>query len=125
MVVAVPCVALMAAAPAIALAQNSDQVSTGDQTASGNAPQLQQITIVAAEEAVATVNLSKFENISPAVSVAEVLNNVPGFNSQTLGVGGFIVSDTAFTLDGFGQNELGSTFDGVPDLNTFLGGLYG
>jgi iron complex outermembrane recepter protein len=120
MVVVVPCMALMAAAPAVAAAQNADQTTSEQSTT-----KLKQVTIVAAEEAVATVSPTKFEHISPAVSVAEVLNTVPGFNSQTLGVGGFIVSDTAFTLDGFTQDELGSSFDGVPDFNSFLGGLYG
>lgn len=122
MAVVVPCVALMTV-PAFAAPQNADQNSTNQ--SSTTPTKLQQVTIVAAEEAVATVSLTKLEHVSPSASVAEVLNNVPGFNSQTLGIGGFIVSDTAFTLDGFGQNELGSSFDGVPDLNTFLGGLYG
>jgi iron complex outermembrane recepter protein len=125
MVVAVPCVALIAAAPAVAAAQNADQSSTQSSTDQSTPTKLSQVTIVAAEEAVATVSPTKFAHVSPSVSVAEVLNNVPGFNSQTLGIGGFIVSDTAFTLDGFTQDELGSSFDGVPDLNTFLGGLYG
>jgi iron complex outermembrane recepter protein len=127
MTVVVPCMALMAAAPVVAVAQNSDQSST---TQSGPiqpaaAPKLKQVTIVAAEEAVATVNPTIFQNVSPSSSVVSVLQNVPGFDSQTLGVGGFVVSDTAFTLDGFTDDELGSTYDGVPYINTFLGGLFG
>ncbi|MGA7538355.1 MAG: TonB-dependent receptor [Steroidobacteraceae bacterium] len=125
MAVVVPCMALMTVAPAVVAAQNADQNSTQSSSDQSSSTKLQEVTIVAAEEAVATVSPTKFAHISPSVSVAEVLNNVPGFNSQTLGVGGFIVSDTAYTLDGFTQDELGSSFDGVPDLNTFLGGLYG
>ena len=123
MAVAVLFVALTAAAPAVAAAQNSDQTSTS-QSASTQ-PQLKEVKIVAAEEAVATVNPTKFEHVSPSVSIVSVLQNVPGFDSQTLGVGGFVVSDTAFTLDGFTDDELGSSYDGVPYLNTFLGGLFG
>ena len=122
MAVVVPCMALLASAPVFAAAQNASQ-SSADIHAPSN--KLKKVVIVAEEKAVATVSPTKFEHVSPAVSVVSVLNNVPGFNSRSLGVGGFVVSDTAFTLDGFKSDELGSTFDGVPDLNTFLGGLYG
>lgn len=122
MVVAVPCMALMAAAPAFAAAQNASQ---SDSYTEAQLSKLKKVVIVAAEKAVATVNPLKFEHVSPASSVVKVLNNVPGFNARTLGVGGFIVSDTAYTLDGFPSSELGSTYDGVPDLNTFLGGMFG
>ena len=54
-----------------------------------------------------------------------MLNNIPGFNAESLGPMGFAIGDQAFTLDGFTSNEIATTFDGVPDLNTFLGGLYG
>ena len=136
----VPCVALMAAAPAFAAPQNATRSSSHSQpsaaassadppaNSAGTAPvpsQLHQVLIVAAEKAVATVNARKFQHVSPGASVVAVLNNVPGFNSRALGVGGFVVSDTAFTLDGFPSSELGTTFDGVPDINTFLGGFFG
>ena len=64
-------------------------------------------------------------HLSPALSVISVLNNIPGVNAQALGPLGFIPSDTAFTVDGFASNEIGTTFDGVPFINTFLGGVYG
>lgn len=142
-VVFLPCVALMAAEPAFAAPQSAAQSSSSAQSApatqnKADPPQntesssistsngkLKQVVIVAAEKAVATVSPLKFEHVSPGSSVVDVLNNVPGFNSRALGVGGFIVSGTAFTLDGFSSSQVGSTFDGVPDLNTFLGGLYG
>jgi iron complex outermembrane receptor protein len=124
MAAVVPCMALMAAAPAIAAAQNGDQ-SSSSQVTSISPKKLKQVTIVAAQEAVATVSPTKFEHVSPGTSVVQVLNNVPGFNSRALGVGGFVVSGSAFTLDGFHSDELGTTYDGVPDINTFLGGLYG
>ena len=118
----VPCMALLAAAPAVAAPQSASQ---SDSQTKAPSDSLKKVVIVATEQAVATVSPTKFEHVSPAVSVVSVLNNVPGFNSRALGVGGFVVSDTAFTLDGFKSDELGSSFDGVPDLNTFLGGLYG
>jgi outer membrane receptor protein involved in Fe transport len=86
---------------------------------------LKQVVVVAPEEAVATVSPVAFTHISPAMSVVSVLNTIPGVNSQALGPMGFIPSDTAFTVDGFASNEVGTTFDGVPYINTFLGGLYG
>ncbi len=138
MTAVVPCMALLAAAPAFAAPQSTHhssasgqpplEASTSDPPPSSAAPaagQLQRVLIVAAEKAVATVNARKFAYVSPAASVTAVLNNVPGFNSRALGVGGFVVSDTAFTLDGFPSSELGTTFDGVPDINTFLGGFFG
>jgi iron complex outermembrane receptor protein len=136
----VPCVALMAVAPAFASPQSaarsdsSRQPSAAASTAEpaqSNASaepapkRLHRVLIVGAEKAVATVNARKFEHVSPSASVVSVLNNVPGFNARTLGVGGFVVSDTAFTLDGFPSSELGTTFDGIPDINTFLGGFFG
>lgn len=136
----VPCVALMAAAPAFASARNASRSSSGSQPSAATSPadpppsnaiaapapsQLQRVLIVGAEKAVATIHGRKFEHVSPGASVTAVLNNVPGFNAQALGVGGFVVSDTAFTLDGFPSSELGTTFDGVPDINTFLGGFFG
>ena len=136
----VPCIALMASAPAYAAAQHAGPGATStpassaplsttapaqdDSISTGN-HSLKKIVIVAAEKAVATVNPLKFEHVSPASSVTKVLNNVPGFNARALGVAGFVVSGTAYTLDGFPSSELGSTFDGVPDLNTFLGGMFG
>ena len=136
----VPCAALMATGPAFAAPQNATQSNSGSQSsaaASSAAPppsnaiaapapsQLHRVLIVGAEKAVATINARKFEHVSPGASVTAVLNNVPGFNSRALGVGGFVVSNTAFTLDGFPSSELGTTFDGVPDINTFLGGFFG
>ena len=140
MAVVVPCVALMATAPAFAAPRNATRSNSGSQpsvAASSVDPpqsdanavpapsQLHRVLIVAAEKAVATVNARKFQHVSPGASVVSVLNNVPGFNARTLGVGGFVVSDTAFTLDGFPSSELGTTFDGVPYVNTFLGGFFG
>ncbi len=139
MAVVVPCMALMAAAPAFASArspnrsgsstQPSAAASTADPPADNSAAppatQLQRVLIVGAEKAIATVNARKFQHVSPGASVVAVLNNVPGFNARALGVGGFVVSDTAFTLDGFPSSELGTTFDGIPDINTFLGGFFG
>jgi hypothetical protein len=140
MAVFVPCVALMAAAPAFAAPQNANRSNSSSQPSAGAgasdpppsgaiaapAPsQLQRVLIVGAEKAVATVSARKFAHVSPGASVVAVLNNVPGFNARALGVGGFVVSDTAFTLDGFPSSELGTTFDGVPDINTFLGGFFG
>ena len=140
MAVVVPCVALMATAPAFAAPRNAARSNSGSQpsvAASSVDPpqsdanavpapsQLHRVLIVAAEKAVATVNARKFQHVSPGASVVSVLNNVPGFNARTLGVGGFVVSDTAFTLDGFPSSELGTTFDGVPYVNTFLGGFFG
>ncbi|MHB1871514.1 MAG: TonB-dependent receptor [Steroidobacteraceae bacterium] len=129
----VPCAALMAAAPAVAAPQNATGSNSSTQSsaepsnaiASPAPGQLHRVLIVGAEKAVATVNARKFQHVSPGASVTAVLNNVPGFNSRALSVGGFIVSNTAFTLDGFPSSELGTTFDGVPDINTFLGGLFG
>ncbi len=120
MAVLLPCMALMAVAPASAAPQNSDQ-STADQSPKD----LQQITIVAQEEAVATINPLKFSHISPAMTVVSVLQNVPGFNSQAIGPGGLLVADNLFTLDGFTSTQVGTTYDGVPIVNTFLGGIYG
>lgn len=122
MAMVVPCMALLAAAPAFAAAQSSDQSATDN-----GAPttKLHKITIVAAEKAIATVSETKFVHISPAVSVTTVMNDIPGFNSRALQVGGFLPSDTAFTLDGFDSSQLGTTYDGVPYINTFLGGYYG
>jgi hypothetical protein len=140
MAVFVPCVALMAAAPAFAAPQNATRSSSRSQppaaassadppqSNAGAAPipsQLHQVLVVAAEKAVATVSPLKFAHVSPGANVETVLNNVPGFSSQTLGVGGFMVADQSFTLDGFNGDEVATTFDGVPDLNTFLGGLEG
>ncbi|MGH8294884.1 MAG: TonB-dependent receptor, partial [Steroidobacteraceae bacterium] len=120
MVAVVPCMALMAAAPAGAAPQNGDQ-SSADQSPT----HLKQITIVAQEEAVATINPLKFSHISPAMTVVSVLQNVPGFNSQAIGPGGLLVADNLFTLDGFTSTQVGTTYDGVPIVNTFLGGIYG
>lgn len=132
MAVAVPCMALMAA-PALAAAQNAGQGAdqSADQSNSTvtpppkTAPKLQQILIVAPEEAVATVSSNVFQHESPAMTTVEVLDNIPGLNSEAMGPMGFAIGDQAFTLDGFTSNEIATTFDGVPDLNTFLGGLYG
>ena len=120
MVVVVPCMALMAAAPGIAAAQNNDHNSS-----KLSPVRLKKITIVAQERAVATINPVKFTNISPAMTVISVLNNVPGFSSRALGAGGLLVGGTAFTLDGFSSTQVGTTYDGVPIINTFLGGIYG
>ena len=139
MAVVVPCMVLLASAPAYATQEAAAPGMTDGSAASTQATaapaeddsissgrqKLKKIVIVAAEKAVATVNPLKFEHVSPASSVTKVLNNVPGFNARALGVAGFIVSNTAYTLDGFPSSELGSTFDGVPDLNTFLGGMFG
>lgn len=126
MAVFVPCIALMAATPAVASAQNADQGTSQSKTAQ-DSPEthLSKITIVAAERAIATVNAKKFEHVSPAASAVSLLNNVPGFNSRSLGAGGFLVSGSAFTLDGFDSSQIGTTFDGIPYINTFLGGFYG
>lgn len=150
MTVVVPCMALMVAAPAFAAAPSASQGDSGtaaaaaqnqaDSTQSDSGPQsdsnsqgnttetvttLKQVVVVAPEEAVATVSPVAFTHISPALSVVSVLNTIPGVNAQSLGPLGFIPSDTAFTVDGFASNEVGTTFDGVPFINTFLGGLYG
>lgn len=120
MVVVVPWMALMAAAPAVVTAQNADQDS-----ADQSPKQLHKITIVAQEEAVATVSPIQFSHISPAMTVVSVLQNVPGLNSQAIGPGGLLVGDNLFTLDGFTSTQVGTTYDGVPIINTFLGGVYG
>ena len=139
MAVVVPCLAMMAATPAFAAPQNASRNNSSSQASAaagtadpppGNsiAPpptQLQRVLIVGAEKAIATVNARKFEHVSPGASVTAVLNNVPGFNARALGVGGFVVSGTAFTLDGFPSSELGTSFDGIPDINTFTGGFFG
>jgi hypothetical protein len=139
MAVFVPCVALMAAAPAFAAHQrtspdSSDGHPSAESTAAVPPPNnsiaapagnLKRVLIVGAEKAVATVNSTAFKHVSPGASVTAVLNNVPGFNARALGVGGFVVSGTAFTLDGFRSSELGTTFAGIPDLNTFAGGFFG
>jgi outer membrane receptor protein involved in Fe transport len=119
MAAVVPCMVLMAV-PAGAAPQNGDQGTT-DQSSK----HLQEITIVAQEEAVATINPLKFSHISPAMTVVSVLQNVPGFNSQAVGPGGLLIADNLFTLDGFTSTEVGTTYDGVPIINTFLGGIYG
>ncbi len=121
MVAVVPCMALMAAAPAIAAAQNGNQ-SSSDQS---SPVRLKRVTIVAQEEAVATINPVKFTHISPSMTVVSVLQSVPGFNSQAIGPGGLLVADNLFTLDGFTSTQVGTTYDGVPIINTFLGGVYG
>ena len=120
--VVVPCMALLAAAPAFAAPQNASPSNSDTSTPS---TKLQKVLIVGAEQAVATVNAKKFEHVSPSASAVSVLNNVPGFNSRALGAGGFLVSGNAFTLDGFDSSQVGTTFDGVPYINTFLGGFYG
>ncbi len=128
MVFAVPCVALLAAPPALAAPQSAGQSSDQSNstvTPPPPAPKLKQVLIVAPEEAVATVSNAAFQNESPAATTVSVLDNIPGVNAESLGPMGFALGDEAFTLDGFTSNEVGSTFDGVPDLNTFLGGLYG
>ncbi|HET9107322.1 MAG TPA: TonB-dependent receptor, partial [Steroidobacteraceae bacterium] len=121
MVAVVPCMALMAAAPGIAAAQNGNQ-SSSDQS---SPVRLKRVTIVAQEEAVATINPVKFTHISPSMTVVSVLQSVPGFNSQAIGPGGLLVADNLFTLDGFTSTQVGTTYDGVPIINTFLGGIYG
>ncbi len=146
--VAVPCMMLLAATPAFAAPQSAGQGDSSDTSSSSGAQQdtdspqstststgssgattpaltLNQVVVVAPEEAVATVETTAFTHISPALTVISVLNNIPGVNAQALGPLGFIPSDTAFTVDGFASNEIGTTFDGVPFINTFLGGLYG
>ena len=145
--VAVPCMMLLAATPAFAAPQSAGQGDSSDTSSSSGAQQdsdspqsssssttgstttppltLNQVVVVAPEEAVATVETTAFTHISPALTVISVLNSVPGVNAQALGPLGFIPSDTAFTVDGFASNEIGTTFDGVPYINTFLGGLYG
>lgn len=128
MVVAVPCMTLMAARPVVVMAQSAGQSSdqsTSTVTQPPTAPALKQILIVAPEEAVATVSNTAFQNESPAATTVTVLDNIPGVNAEALGPMGFAIGDQAFTMDGFTSNEIASTFDGVPDLNTFLGGLYG
>jgi outer membrane receptor protein involved in Fe transport len=143
--VAVPCMMLT---PAFAAPQSAGQGDSNDASSASAAQQdtdspqstststsgsgattpaltLQQVVVVAPEEAVATVETTAFTHISPGLTVISVLNNIPGVNAQALGPLGFIPSDTAFTVDGFASNEIGTTFDGVPYINTFLGGLYG
>jgi hypothetical protein len=137
--IVVPCMMLLAATPALAGPQSTGQSdsssnSSSDQQSQSDSAQsnptetvttLNQVVVVAPEEAVATVETTAFTHISPALTVISVLNNIPGVNAQALGPLGFIPSDTAFTVDGFASNEIGTTFDGVPFINTFLGGLYG
>jgi len=145
--VAVPCMMLLAATPAFAAPQSPGQGDSSDTSSSAGAQQdtdspqssssstssftttpaltLNQVVIVAPEQAVATVETTDLIHVSPGLSTISVLNNIPGVNAQALGPLGFLPSDTAFTVDGFGSNEMGTTFDGVPYINTFLGGVYG
>lgn len=123
MAVFVPCMALMAATPAFAKAQSAD--SNSSQSSSEAPTQLRRVVIVAAEKAVATVEASKFVHLSPSSNVVSVLNNVAGFNARTLGPGGLLAGGNPFTLDGFSSTQVGTTFDGAPIIDTFLGGIYG
>lgn len=122
MAVCVPCTVLMIAAPANAAAQSQNDAQASSQP---EPKHLEKITIVAEEKAVATISPLKFTHISPAMTIVSVLQNVPGFNSQAIGPGGLLIADNLFTLDGFTSTQVGTTYDGVPIINTFLGGVYG
>ena len=77
------------------------------------------------EKAVATVNKIKVEQASPSSNLLSILKNIPGFNVLSTGPGNLLTGDTAFTLNGFSSSQVGATFDGVPIINTFRGGIYG
>ncbi|AOU97364.1 hypothetical protein BI364_04590 [Acidihalobacter yilgarnensis] len=83
------------------------------------------IKAVLPEKAVATVSKTKVEHTSPSSNLLSILKNIPGFNVMSVGPGNLLSGDTAFTLNGFSSSQVGSTFDGVPIINTFLGGVYG
>ncbi len=122
----VPCAALMAISPALARAQNySSGTQQSDSVSSQPKVHLKKVTIVAPERAVATVSATKVEHISPGSSLMSVLRNTPGFNILSTGPGNLTASDNVFTLDGFNSDQVGTTFDGVPFVNPFLGGIYG
>lgn len=114
--VAIGCV-VMGAAISTAYAQDSD---------SGAVTQVKKVVeTVPPEKAVATVNKTKVEHASPSSNLLSILKNIPGFNVLSSGPGNLLSSDTAFTLNGFSSSQVGATFDGVPIINTFLGGVYG
>ncbi len=77
------------------------------------------------EKAVATVDKIKVEQASPSSNLLSILKNIPGFNVLSTGPGNLLTGDTAFTLNGFSSSQVGATFDGVPIINTFRGGIYG
>ncbi|AOV16539.1 hypothetical protein BJI67_05145 [Acidihalobacter aeolianus] len=97
-----------------------------DSTDNGQPVQIKKVVkTVPPERAVATVSKAKVEHTSPSSNLLSILKNVPGFNVLSSGPGNLLTSDTAFTLNGFNSSEVGTTFDGVPIINTFLGGIYG
>ncbi|HDK03686.1 MAG TPA: hypothetical protein ENG84_07580, partial [Gammaproteobacteria bacterium] len=77
------------------------------------------------EKAVATVNKIKVEHAGPSGNLLSILKNIPGFNVLSTGPGNLLTGDMAFTLNGFSSSQVGATFDGVPIINTFRGGIYG
>ncbi len=135
--IVLPCVALLAAEPAFAAAHGAGQndtqgagQSTGQSADDGAAAaaertKLRTIRIIAPERAVATISSAKVAHVSPSSSLMGLLKNVPGFNVLSTGPGNLTASDTVFTLDGFNSDQVGTTFDGVPFVNPFLGGISG
>ena len=83
------------------------------------------VKTVPLEKAVATVSKTKVNHVSPTSNLLSILKNIPGFNILSAGPGNLIPSDNAFTLNGFTSSQVGSTFYGVPIINTFRGGIYG
>ncbi len=113
--------ALFSCLPAIALAQ-PDQVGTVPGTTIRVRKVIKKIP---PEKAVATVSHVKVKQASPSSNLLSILKNIPGFNVLSTGPGNLLASDTAFTLNGFSSSQVGTTFDGVPIINTFRGGIYG
>jgi len=125
MTVFLPCVALMALEPAIAGPQRTNQNSSQSAGKGTTKSALHTIEIEAPEHAVATISNSKVAHVSPGESLLGLAKNVPGFNVIATGPANLSASSYVFTLDGFNSNQVGTTFDGVPIINVFLGGIYG
>ncbi|WP_197513231.1 TonB-dependent receptor plug domain-containing protein [Acidihalobacter aeolianus] len=83
------------------------------------------VKTVPPEKAVATVSKTKVEHTSPTTNMLTLLRNVPGFNVVSSGPANLVSTNSAFSLNGFGSSEIGTTFDGVPIINTVRGGVYG
>ncbi len=89
-------------------------------------PKLETVEITAnLERAVSTVDEQTVKFAPPSSNVLQVLTNVPGFNVLTQGPANLSAGDNIFTLDGFSSNEVGTTYDGVPQINLGRGGFYG
>lgn len=123
--------ATAAALLALAAAQGALAGAAADPSASmaapaADPPKLETVEITAnLERAVSTVDEQTVKFAPPSSNVLQVLTNVPGFNVLTQGPANLSAGDNIFTLDGFSSNEVGTTYDGVPQINLGRGGFFG